>query len=216
MRCLLRAIAANRHRAPAPDTSARPIDKHQRAAVPLASLHAPEILVAYKLGHRPCDRKQQGVGGSPSTLRTPYQPGDRWFTVRRAPGFFPIDFAHNDLAELLISRKDQVQRLQLLKGLRLQLLALVRLHEPAEPFPKFTRLGSNIVEFARHSAFAQFRYDFGRHHAGLHKPRNQVLARSDPFDLSIYRSRNRIEKIQPRRFPDEDRRRALIDHKNNP
>ena len=214
MRRLLCAIAANRHRAPAPGMSARPINKHQRTAVPFASLHASEILIAYKLGHRPCDRKQQGVGGSPPTLSTPYQPRDRRFTVCRPPGFFPLDLAHSDLAKLLVSCKDPVQRLQLLKSLRLQRPAPMRLHESAEPLPQFARLSRDTIKFARHNSLAQLRYRLRRHHAGSYEPRNQLLARSDPLDLSVDGSRNRIEKIEPRRIRDEDRRRTLIDHRN--
>ena len=215
MRGLFCSIAANGHGTPAAGTPTRSIDKHQRAAVAFASLHTSEILVAYKLCHRLCDRKQQRVGRAPSALRAPRQPQNRRFGPPPRPGFLPIDLAFNDLAKLLVSRKNPIQWLQLLKDLRPQWPTLMGLHESAKPFPQFARLSSGSIKFARHSSLAQFRYRLRWHHAGLCEPRNQVLPRSNPLDLRVHGSCDRIQKIQPRGVSDEDRSRTLIDHWNH-
>jgi hypothetical protein len=188
---LFRAIAADRHAAPATGVAAGMVGEQQGARRSFASLDVREVLIADKFRKGCTDRLQQRLGGSPAPRRVQSE-GPIATTLKR------------DLGEGFIASKKAIQWFKVLQVIGAQGFSSPAFNKAPEPFPQAPSLGRDAVQFTEHGLGAQARQLFGVNQLRLAQPIEQALAIGDPINRRIDGSRDRIQKIQCNRIGDED------------
>src|SRR6185437_14459866 len=134
--CLLGAIAAHGHAAPAPRMASRVIREEQRTCGSLAGLDVGEILRAHEAGQSFGDRDQQRLGRAPSALDLQLE-GLAFLT------------SWHELTEGLVTLEQAIERLQLFQVVLFQGVAAMLLHEGPEPFTQVARALGDIIQLTR-------------------------------------------------------------------
>src|ERR1700747_3915771 len=133
MRCLLRAVAAKRHAAPAPRPAPGMVGEEERAGRALAGLHVGEVLGSDEPRQGLSNGKQQGVRIAPAALRLEQE--------------WPLPLWRGDDAlKHLVALEETIKGRQLGKRIGGERLTPVPMHEGPEPFPKAACLVGDLVE----------------------------------------------------------------------
>lgn len=189
---LLGAIAAGRHAAPASQAPPCVVGKDQGAAVSLARLDIGEVLVAHASGQRLSDRRQEGLGRSPSVHRFKLQAS--------AAAVATLD----DLTKPFLAGEKLVQRLEVVDRSRRQRAAHMLAYESPEPFAQGARLFSDFVQFAWRRLCGQRSQRARRNEVGLSEPCDETFAAVEPFNPRIDWRRHRIQEVEAERVGDEE------------
>jgi len=173
-----------------------PIDEEKCAGWPLASFHVGEVLGADEICQRSSDRKEQRLGCVPAPLRTPGE--------TRTSSLLPsAPIADHDLTELLVARQQLIERPELAQRVRRKRPAHVLVDKRLEPIPQGARLRRDRIELTGNTSPAQGVQHVVGNQSSLLEPRQQVLPRSEPFDLGVHRHRDGVQEIETEMVGDE-------------